>query len=446
MLPRTSQPTRRTFLTATGAALALASPALRTNTFAANAKLQHAAIGVAGMGRNDLRNIADHAQVEVVALCDVDANNLAAAAKLYPEARTYRDWRVLLEKEGDRVDSVNISVPDHMHAPIALETLRRRKHVYCQKPLTHEIAEARDLAAAAEKADVTTQMGNQIHSHMVYRLGAAWIRSGAIGKVKEVHSWVNAKYPRGPRPTEADEVPAHLNWDHWVGTAPMRPYKTELYHDFNWRGWQDFGTGAMGDFGCHILDPVFMALGIRQPTDVTCLDVEPAWRNDPARFTDSWPEWEKIQYTFPGTEFTAANELSLTWYDGGKQPPRELAPLPEDQNLSRSGSLFIGEEGAMMLPHYAGPRLLPLEKYQGRPKPDIAPEIDHYHTWIDHILAGKKTDCGFDYAGPLTETVLLGNVANRFHGKKLAWDAEAMKVTNHDPANALLRRDWRSGW
>jgi len=438
---------RRRFVTTSSlCSLGVLGAALPRRAFAANDVLQHAAIGVAGMGKNDLHNISSHAKVKVVALCDVDANRLAAAAKRYPEARTYRDWRVLFEKEGDRIDSVNISVPDHMHAPIALAALKRRKHVYCQKPLTHDVGEARDLATAAAAADVTTQMGNQIHSHMVYRLGAAWIRSGIIGKVKEVHSWVNAKYPREPRPAGADPIPASLNWDHWVGTAPMRPYKSDLYHSFNWRGWQDFGTGAAGDFGCHILDPVFMALGISQPTDVSCLEVEPAWRDTEARFTDSWPEWERVRYTFPGTAFTAGDELKLTWHDGGKKPPRELATLPEDQNLSRSGSLFIGEEGQMMLPHYAGPRLLPYDKFKAAPKPDIAPEIDHYHTWVDHILAGKKTDCGFDYAGPLTETALLANVANRFVGKKLEWNAGEMRVTNHDPANKLLRREWRPGW
>jgi predicted dehydrogenase len=439
----TTQSSRRSFLqqSAVGAFAA-------TSVFgqaSPNGQLQHAAIGVTGMGKGDLANISSHPKVKIVALCDIDANKLKVAAALHPDARTYTDWRELLQKEGDKVDSVNVTVPDHMHAIMGLSAMKRGKHVYCQKPLTHDVAEARLMNEYADTHDCITQMGNQIHSHIAYRSAVAYIRSGVIGKIKEVHSWCSAKYTHGPRPTGVDPIPANLDWDGWLGTAPHRPFLKELYHPFKWREWQDFGTGTIGDFGCHILDPVFSALDLTYPTDIRS-EVPKEWQDNPLRFGECWPDWEIFHYTFPGTKFTTGDTIKVTWYDSGKQPPKELAPLPEGWDLAQSGSLFIGEEGVMMLPHVGGPQLLPKEKFAGTPKPDIPKNVDHYHTWVDACLAGKKTSDGFHYAGPLAEAVLLGTVANRLPGETLEWNAAALRVENNEAANKMLSRTYRTGW
>lgn len=397
------------------------------------------------MGTGDLNNISSHGKVKIVALCDIDRDRLKTAAARHPEARTYTDWRELLQKEGDRIDSVNVTVPDHMHAIISLSAMKRGKHVYCQKPLTHDVTEARQMTDFAARYGCITQMGNQIHSHIAYRSGVAYIRSGVIGKIKEVHSWCAAKYTHGPRPEGGEPIPAGLDWDGWIGTAPHRPYRKDLYHPKKWREWQDFGTGTIGDFGCHILDPVFTALDLTVPLDIRS-EVPKEWQENPLRFGDCWPDWEIFHYTFPGTKFTTGDTMKLTWYDSGKEPPKDLAPLPEGWNLAKSGSLFIGEEGVMMLPHVGGPQLLPKEKFSGTPKPDIPKQVDHYHTWVDACLAGERTSDGFHYAGPLAEAVLLGTVANRFPGETLKWNAEKMRIENHASANQRLARSYRKGW
>jgi len=436
---------RRQFV-ATGAAVStLAFPHI-SRSIDTNSMVQHACVGSANQGGRDLANIASHPKLQVVAICDIDTALLDRAGNKYPDARRYTDWREMLEKEGDKIDTVNVGTPDHMHAPISISAMQRGKHVFCEKPLTHQVAEARRMAEVADKQQVITQMGNQIHSHIAYRMGVAWLQSGVIGKVKQVHSWVGAKFPQQPAPAQPDPIPETLNWDHWIGVAPERHYNKGIYHPFNWRGWQDFGGGAIGDFGCHILDPVFTALELTAPTEITCVETEAAWKNTPARFSDSWPSHETFKYLFPGTKYTTGNTLELTWYDGGKKPPKELAPLPEGHNLASGGSLFIGEDGVMMLPHVAGPQLLPKEKFSGTPKPDIPKHINHYHTWIDHVLKNERTSDGFHYAGPLAESVLLGTIAVQFPDKKLLWDAEQLAITNHAGAQKLVDRPYRQGW
>jgi len=406
----------------------------------ANGKLQHACIGVGGMGNSDLNSFLATGKVDIVAICDIDENNLNAAATLLPQARKYRDWREMLEKEETNIDSVNVTTPDHMHAPIAMSAIKKGKHVYCQKPLTHEIYEARMLQQAAREAGVVTQMGIQIHANIAYRMGARMLQDGAIGKIKEWHSWTSApSWPQGmERPEGEDPVPPYVDWDLWLGTAPHRPYKADTYHPFKWRGWQDFGGGAVGDFACHIFDPVFMGI---QPGRVLSIQAEV-----PAIGSESWPEWEIIHYEFGGSAMTADKTVMATWYDAGKQPPREIAPMPPEHNLPGSGSAIIGEEGVMVLPHWAGPMLYPLERFQGIDRPDLVPNIDHYGQWVDACLGVGEATANFDYAAPLAEAALLGNVANRFAGQKLEWDAQAMKVTNVPEANALLRREYRDGW
>ena len=444
MDPRSS---RRQFLKSTTAGLAapLILPTLGRGADSPNGKINHAAIGVDGQGWSDLTQIASHPQCEIVAICDVDTARMKRAAEKFPQARKYQDWRELLEKEGDKIDSVNVTVPDHMHAPISISAMNLGKHCYTEKPLTHEVHEARQMRLAAEKNQVVTQMGNQIHSSIEYRSGAIMIQQGVIGKVKEVHAWSGAKFPQRGRPPGEDPVPATLDWDKWVGVAPMRPYKNKIYHPFNWRAWIDFGGGAIGDFGCHILDTPFKALQLTAPTSIKAT-VPQEWAEKPGWHTEHWPDWEMFEYSFPGTKYTAGDALKVTWYDGEKRPPRELFPFEkENRQIPGGGSLFVGETGVLLLPHFSAPQLVPYSKNRGVARPKLK-GMNHYHNFVDGCLGKAETGSHFGFAGPLTEAVLLGNVANRFAGKELAWDTESLKVTNVPGANKLIRREYREGW
>jgi len=283
-------------------------------------------------------------------------------------------------------------------------------------------------------------MGNQIHSAKEYRTGVRLIKDGAIGKVREVHSWVGVQgrqyCNRTDRPASAP-VPSHVNWDLWLGAAPQRPFAPEVYHPFKWRDWQAFGSGALGDFGCHILDPVFCALGLTAP-----LGVE--GQND-GTTEEVWPGPETITYVFPGTEYTAGKELQVVWRDGGLKPPKELAQLPEGVELPSGGSLFIGEGGTMVLPHVGMPLLYEANKVKSISVREV-PGTNHWHDWVDAVIGGKKTTDGFELAGPLTECVQLGNIAARMPGKKLDWDAKGMKFTNVPEANRWLTKEYRKGF
>ncbi|MGI9240895.1 MAG: Gfo/Idh/MocA family oxidoreductase [Verrucomicrobiales bacterium] len=438
---------RRHFLRSASAGIAapLILPGLGRGADSPNGKLNHAAIGVDGQGWSDLVQIASHPQCEIVAICDVDTARMEKAAAKFPQARRYQDWRELLEKEGDKIDSVNVTVPDHMHAPISISAMNLGKHCYTEKPLTHEVYEARQMRLAADKSGVVTQMGNQIHSSIEYRSAAIMVQEGAIGKVKEVHAWSGAKFPQRGRPEGEDPVPATLDWDKWIGVAPMRPYKSGVYHPFNWRGWIDFGGGAIGDFGCHILDTPFKALELTAPTTIKAT-VPDDWADKAAWHTENWPDWEIFEYSFPGTKFTAADTLKVVWYDGGKQPPLELVPFEkEGRQLPSGGSLFVGETGTLLLPHVGGPQLVPYSKNRDLKRPKLD-GMNHYHNFVDGCLGKAKTGSHFGFAGPLTEATLLGNIANRFAGKELAWDSAALKFTNEDAANQLIRREYRKGW
>ena len=284
----------------------------------------------ANQGGRDLANIASHPKLQVVAICDIDTALLDQAGNKYPDARRYTDWREMLEKEGDKIDTVNVGTPDHMHAPISISAMQREKHVFCEKPLTHQVAEARRMAEVADKQQVITQMGNQIHSHIAYRMGVAWLQSGVIGKVKEVHSWVGAKFPQQPAPAQPEPIPETLNWDHWIGVAPERHYNKGIYHPFNWRGWQDFGGGAIGDFGCHILDPVFTALELTAPTE-TPVDTEAAQKHA-ARLATAGPHmrrssifsWHKVHYwKHPRTYMARWRATKRTGPSPRRTQPRE---------------------------------------------------------------------------------------------------------------------------
>ncbi|NLH16639.1 MAG: Gfo/Idh/MocA family oxidoreductase [Phycisphaerae bacterium] len=412
----------------------------------ANGKLQHACIGVGGMGFSDLQSILAGGTTDIIALCDVDAGNLAKAAEWLKtehkieSVRQYRDWRELLEKEGDKIDSVNVSTPDHMHAPISYSAIQKGKHVYCQKPLTHTVNEARILTRAARKAGVVTQMGIQCHADIAYRMAVAILQSGGIGKVTQFHSWQSGSAvwtTAKARPEGEDPVPANLDWNKWIGVAPMRPFKADIYHQAKWRGWQDFGSGVMGDFACHIFDPVFTALKLGAPLSVK---TEISDYN-----TETYPVWQIVQYEFPGTEFSAGKTVKGTWYNGEKIPPRELVPMPAEYKLPGAGSIIVGEEGVMVLPHWAGPQLYPLEKFKGYQRPKIK-SLDHYQQWVDACLGKGKPEANFDFSGPMTETVLLGNVGIHFAGKTLQWDPVNLKIPNMPEAEKYLKKTYREGW
>lgn len=434
--------TRRSFLRqSTAAASVLAFPAvLRSVT--PNSNVQVAVIGCKGQGLSDLSQIGRHAKVKFAAFCDVDTARFDEADKKFPGVAHFQDYREMFGKLADQIDAVQVSTPDHLHAPMALEAMRRGKHVYCQKPLTHTVWEARQLRLAATKAKVITQMGNQIHSAKEYRTGVKWIRDGVIGKIKEVHSWqsnIGNKYTGfSERPKNSSEQPpSTLNWDLWLGPAPVRDYAPNLYAPFKWRDWIDFGGGTMGDFGCHILDPVFTALELTSPKTIVA-------END-GLHVETWPNAETITYLFPGTNFTSGSTIKVTWYDGGRKPDLALARMPSEKQLPGGGSLFIGEVGTLVLPHVGMPSVYPKETFADRKLEEI-PGVNHYHAWVDAILGGPKTTDGFDYAGPLTETVQLGNVATRVPGKTLEWDASAMKFPNAPEAEKLLTKEYRKGF
>jgi hypothetical protein len=401
-------------------------------------KLNLASIGVGGMGGSDIGSLAE-GPIHMVALCDVNEGNRNAAAGRFPGAKTFADWRKLLDQMDKKIDAVSVSTPDHMHAPISMSAINRGKHVYCQKPLTHTIYEARQIAAAARKAKVVTQMGIQIHSSIEYRMATELIQAGAIGKIKEVHSWSDRpSWPQGTsRPAGQSAVPKGLDWDHWLGVAPERPYVEGAYAPFAWRGILDFGCGALGDMGCHIIDPPYTALKLTSPDVV--------WVEGPGCTEDMHPAWEVIHYEFPGTEFTAGKTVPLTWYDGHHMPDESLVPLGKDQHLPGNGSIFLGERGSILLPHVGGPQLLPREEFAGYKRPKL-PGHNHYVQWVNACLGKDKTSANFDFAGPLTETVLLGVLAARFPGKKLHWDAANLKVTNLPEANQHVRLTYRKGW
>ena len=431
---------RRSFMlsaAASGAALhSLTLSSLLAQT-AGGKRLRLASIGVGGMGASDLESLSSHPAVDVVALCDVDTNNLGGAVGNHGKAKTFSYFRRMFDEMAGQIDAVNVATPDHTHAAAAMTALNCGKHVYCQKPLTHDVHESRQLRVVAEKTGLVTQMGTQIHSTTPYRTAVKLVQSGTIGKIREVHSWSSKTWGYdGPDPLPA-AVPATLDWNLWLGTAQEIPYSDGQYHPANWRRWYDFGGGTMGDMSIHILDPVFSALKLTAPT--TLLSKSSA---APKR---SFGMQNETQFTFPGTDFTT-DSLSLTWYDGGKMPDSTAWPLEgadgSRQPLPDQGSMFVGEKGFLLLPHVGMPQLLPAKAFAATPI-EAAPNGDHYHLFVDACLGGTPTTCDFSYAGPLTEAVLLGTIANRFPGNELRWQAEAMTIPNHDQADALLRRCYR---
>jgi predicted dehydrogenase len=437
--------TRRHFLQ-TAAVATLGFPAI-VRAANLNSKVQIAAVGASGKGLSDIMEVGSHSSVKYVGFADVDTSKFEQAARKYPVVPQFQDFREMFAKLGDKFDAVICSTPDHMHAIVGMQAMALGKHLYCQKPLTHTMWEARQMRLHAEKAGVITQMGNQIHSHEAYRTGVKLIQSGVIGKIKAVHSIqpktgnhytkLSGELP----PTEP--VPETMNWNLWIGPAPMREF-SKGYHPAAWRDWQDFGGGVLGDFGCHIMDPVFCALKLTAPLSARA-------ENDGIN-PQTWPVGETVQYVFPGTEFTAGKTLPLTWYDGGHNLPEEITNLfPKAETDAKgkskafgSGSIFIGEGGAMMLPHVGMPTLLG-EQVAGK-EIEKVPGSSHYHAWVDGILKNEKTTGGFHYAGLLTEAVHLGNIATRVPGQTIEWDPANLRIPNNEKAQKLITKNYREGW
>ena len=430
---------RRSFLKALGTT-AIAAPFVTRDLIARppSRVVRHASFGASNMAWADLTELTKFKPVELVAVAEVDLNRTAELKKRFPSTRIYQDWRELLDKEGKQLDSVNVSTPDHMHAPIAMTALQMGKNVYCQKPLTHDLYEARKLTEFARFKGVVTQMGIQIHSSSFYRLTPLLIQAGTIGRVKEVHSWVgSAQGDPAPRPEASDPVPEGFDWDLWLGVCATRPFiGKEYYHPFNWRKRLDFGTGSLGDMGCHLFDPVFMSLGLTAPISVRSEGDGPNQWN--------WPLNYEVHYEFPGTQFTAEKTLPVTWYDGSRRPPPAVKALLEGDDFPGGGSIFVGTHGALVLPHWSKPLLYPDKKFKDLKFPEVK-ELNHWGSYVDACLGGAKTTAGFDYSGPLAEAVLVGTVAVRLPKATLHWNAPSLTFQEAE-ANQFIRRQYRSGW
>jgi predicted dehydrogenase len=431
--------TRRSFLKTLGAAV-LAGPFVTRDLIARppNSVLRHASFGAAGMAWEDIVQLTNTRRVELVAVAEVDLNRTWELRKRFPRTRVYQDWRKMLDEEGKRIDSVNVSTPDHMHAAMAMSAMQMGKSVYCQKPMTHDLYEVRKLTEFARQKGLVTQMGIQIHSSSFYRMALPLVRSGAIGKIKEVHSWVSRSWgDPAPRPEESDPVPAGFDWDAWLGVCATRPFLGKAYyHPANWRKRLDFGTGSLGDMGCHILDPVFTSLGLREPISVRS--------EGPAPNEWNWAIDSRIHYIFPGTPHTADKTLPVTWYDGASRPPADVRALLEGDELPESGSIFVGTQGTMVLPHVARALLYPDTKFKRLKFPEVT-SLDHWGRYVQACLDSVPTTAGFSYAGPLTETVLLGTVATRFPQTTLKWNAPALRFDERE-ANQFIQRQYRAGW
>jgi predicted dehydrogenase len=427
-----------------GAAAAMAFTIIPSHVLAQppSEKVNVAAIGAGGMGSGNT-GACDAEGANIVALCDVDWERAAETFKKFPNAKKYKSCVEMLDKEGKNIDAVIVATPDHMHAVASMAAMRRGKHVYCQKPLTRLVSEARAMTEAARKYKVVTQMGNQGHSGNGVRDICEWIWDGAIGEVKEVHAWTNRPiWPQGiDRPKEVHEVPETLDWNLWIGPAPMRPYN-KCYAPFAWRGWWDFGGGALADMACHVLDPVFWALKLKYPTSVEadCTAVN----------NETFPQASTVHYEFPAREGMPA--VKVHWYDGGRVPEKPEALGDMKIGQAASNVLFIGSKGVLRCGEYGDdPHLFPLslmKEYKRPPQTLTRIKTSHEGNWLEACKTGGKATSNFDYAGPLTEMVTMGNLAIRPEnvGKKLEWDGEKMRVTNDEKANDYVQMHYREGW
>lgn len=468
------QGSRRTFLKNSSLAAAgffiVPRHVLGNGFVAPSDKLNIAGIGVGGMGYGGLKEFAKSPNVNIVTLCDVSDKAAAGARKLFPKASYHKDFREMLSSERKNIDACYIATPDNTHAVATLAAMQLGKHVYTQKPLTHDIYEARMLTEAAKRYKVVTQMGNQGGSGDGVRRTKELIDGGMIGEVESVYAWTNRPvWPQGlPTPTGKYDIPAELNWDLWIGPAKMIDYNP-AYLPFNWRGWWAFGTGALGDMACHIMDPIYRILPILYPDSVEC-SIATIWKemwNDSMN-PDSCPPSSIIHINYPRTD--GKGNIKVSWFDGGLLPQRPDELLPEEAFGNWDGGvLFIGNKGKLLADCYgANPRLLPTRLMtEANLPPETLPRVPegHYIQWVNACIAGHgkgTTSSPFEYAGPFTESVLIGNLAirsfmmqnpkgkgwdDKYLGrKKLLWDAKNMKITNFDEANQFVKREYRDGW
>jgi predicted dehydrogenase len=434
---------KKSSLGAVGIALA---PSFVMGKTGPHARLRTAHIGVGNMGGEDLKAISSHSLVDVTALCDVDTNNLAAAKKLHPDAKTFSDYRLMLKEMGDDIDAVIVSTPDHTHAPASMMAMQLNKPVYCQKPLTHYVSEARAMKKLAAEKNLVTQMGIQVHSFYDYKLATLLIQSGIIGKVHTVRAWSPKNWGfDGTTPEGSDTVPPTLDWNLWLGTSIERPYKEGVYHPGNWRKLMDYGCGTLGDMGVHIFDTPYNALE---------LDVPRTIKNECRKPTGfGYPEKNTVTYEFPGTKHTAKT-LKWVWYDGpGAPEAHEDLKLPGGEALHDQGAMFMGEKGRLYLPHFQKlPQLIVDGKYKemdiesfklGAPVRDYESEgKKHYHQFVDACLGNAECSAPFEYASRLTETILLGVIAGRFPNQTLHWDSSSAKFSEEE-ANQYLEGAYR---
>jgi predicted dehydrogenase len=430
---------RRRFLQSVAAAAAV-GPLLSIPFRASGRTLRHASIGASGQAFSDLNVFAKHPAFELVAVADVDLCRMDALQQRFPKVRVYQDWRELIKKEHAHIDSVNVSIPDHMHCVAALEAMKRGKAVYVQKPLCNTLRETRRLTEEARRRGLTTQMGIQVSSSRSQRYGEALVRSGIVGKIREVHTFSNKSWGDDKSLAAAvDPVPAPFNWDEWLGVSAARPFKRGVYHPGEWRKRVGFGTGTLGDMGCHIYSPPYRALKLTFPVSVTAYGPSPT--------EESWATKARVKLTYPGTEYTAGSTVDVWWYDGGELPPDAIRE-PVGARFPQQGSVVVGTDGLLVLPHGSPePFVLRDSKMAALPQIDL-PERDHYREFVDVVLAGGKEKCSasFDYAGPLTESVLIGNVAAHFPGETLAFDAKTLSFPHKRDANQYLTRSYRHGW
>ena len=442
---------RRNFIKSSAALASLS--VFPTSIWASNNNqiLRLAHVGVGGMGAADLKDMSSHKSVEVVALCDVDSNALDAASKLHPNAKTYKDYRIMFKEIADSIDAVMVSTPDHTHAPVSMMAMELNKSVYCQKPLTHHVSEARAMRKIAKDKNLITQMGIQVHSFYDYKLATLLIQSGIIGKVNTVRAWSPKNWGYdGPKPKGSDPVPENLDWNLWLGTAANREFKDKIYHPGNWRKIVDYGCGTLGDMGVHIFDTPYNALELDVP-----ITIKNKCRK-PNGF--GFPEHNQVTYEFPGTKHTT-DKLKWIWQDGSGAPKNHKdLKLPNKDKLPLQGAMFVGEKGRLLLPHfmelpkliidgkYADLDLSELEssgKITNQPVRDYGGESYlHYHQFVDACLGKDKCSAPFSYSARLTETILLGVIAGRFPGKTLHWDNKLAKFKEEE-ANKFLDSPYR---
>jgi predicted dehydrogenase len=424
-----------------------AAPApARSPRISPNDKVRFASIGIGGKGESDTLDAVMHG--ELVAICDIDVETLDKLGDKFPNAKKFYDYRKMLEVMGDKIDAVTVSTPDHTHAPASVMAMRMGKHCFCQKPLTWSVEEARLMRTLAAEKKLATQMGNQGTAEPGFRSGVEVIRSGILGPITEIHVWTNRPiWPQGiGRPKETPGIPNNIRWYEFLGAAPDRPYAHDTYHSFKWRGWLDFGTGALGDMACHTINVAAMALELFDPQCIEVLDTSGIVDNE------TFPVWSIIR-----TQFAQRKDrprLTMTWYDGGDKLPeskRAFTKLIEGEEAPESGLLLIGEKGKFFSKNDYGAEhvLLPRDKFMDVPKPEktLPRSPGHFREWVDAIESGdpSKAMSNFDYAGRLTETVLLGVVALRA-GSRIEWDAESMRAKNNSSADQFIRRDYRKGF